>query len=49
MWTIAATFFMFGVFLLGFLFGVLFGIYIAEKVRDDLSKMVGKTGKKRFG
>jgi len=30
-------------------FGILFGVFIADKVRDDLAKTVGKpTGKRRF-
>ena len=45
MWTVAVTFFMFGVFLLGFFFGILFGVFIADKIRDDLAKT---TGKRRF-
>jgi uncharacterized protein YneF (UPF0154 family) len=42
MWTTAVTFFMFGVFLLGLVFGILFGVFIADKIRDDLAKTTGK-------
>jgi hypothetical protein len=44
-WSVAVTFFMFGVFMLGLVFGILFGVFIADKVRDDLAKT---TGKRRF-
>jgi hypothetical protein len=45
MWTVAVTFFMFGVFLLGFFFGILFGVWVADKLKEEASKV----GKKRFG
>jgi len=49
MWTVALSFFMVGLFFLGFVFGVFFGIWVADKLRDELGRAVGKPGKKRFG
>ena len=44
MWTIALSMFMLGVFVLGFVFGIFFGVFIADKVKADLGRSVGKRG-----
>lgn len=36
------VFYMFGIFVLGFVFGILFGVFIADKVKADLGRSVGK-------
>jgi uncharacterized protein YneF (UPF0154 family) len=42
MLTVALYIFMLGLFILGLVFGILFGVFIADKLREDLSEQVGK-------
>jgi len=42
MWTVALYMFMLGLFVLGLVFGIFFGVFIADKLREDLENQVGK-------
>jgi hypothetical protein len=42
MLTVALYIFMLGLFILGLVFGILFGVVVADRIKSDVNKQIGK-------